>query len=115
MTCLAVEKPGKKIRLTSSLVTHGIKLGALTETHAQRFVFDGARVDTSPIIGDLDDDLSGFMSGAELQGALCRFPSLLAHLRLFNAMIDAIAYQMGQGITNRFKDGFIKLPPPRPR
>src|SRR5262249_592355 len=36
-------------------------------------------------------------------------PSLLAHLRPFNAMIDAVAHQMRQGIPNRFQDGFIKL------
>jgi hypothetical protein len=42
------------------------------------------------------------MPGAELQGSVARFPSLLAHLRPFNAMIDAIAHQMRQGITNRF-------------
>ena len=49
------------------------------------------------------------MPGAELQGGLDWFSSLLAHLRPFNAVIDAIAYQMRQGITNRFQDGFIKL------
>jgi hypothetical protein len=49
------------------------------------------------------------MPGAELQGGVGHFPSLLAHLRPFNAMIDAIAHQMRQGITNCFQDGFIKL------
>src|SRR2546429_8539292 len=93
----------QKNQLDQFFVTHSIELGALTEPHTQRFVFDGTRVDPSPIIGNFNDDLSGFMPGAELQGGLDWFSNLLAHLRPFNAVIDAIAYQMRQAITNRFQ------------
>jgi len=91
------------------LVAHGIQMRPITESHGQRFVFDLVRVDTSPIVRDLNDDLSGFMPGAERQGSLHRFASLLARRWSFNPMIDPIADQMHQWITNRFNDGFIQF------
>ena len=70
---------------------------------------DAVQVQAGAIVGDFDVDLPAFVEGAQNQAPgriLARFFAVFGQ---FDAMVDAVAYQVGERIFDGFDDGAVQV------
>src|SRR5215212_1702501 len=96
VTAAAVENPGRKISCRMSAGLDGL----LAELD---------RVDAGAVVGDLDDDLTALVAGAQGQHALRRLAGRLAGVRSLDAVVDRVAHEVGQRVLDRLEEGLVEL------
>ena len=80
----------------------------------QQALFDRSRAhlfDRNPaaVVGDFDDDLIAFVIGVELQRAGARFAARFAHVRRFDAVIDAVAHEVHERFADFVDDRLVEV------
>lgn len=75
----------------------------------ERLGLDPLRVDSRAVVNDADQDLAARMFGREIDPPFRTLAALDALLRRFDAVVDAVAEQMDQGIVQAFNDRLVQL------
>src|SRR5262249_17533571 len=66
-------------------------------------------VHAAAVVAHLDADVAAAVAGIELQVAIGRFALANAHVRLLDAVVDAVADEMDQRIADLLEHGFVEL------
>ena len=66
-------------------------------------------VDPGAVVDDLNDDVAAFVERVQFQCAYLGFASGDAFLRHFQTVIQRVANQMNQRVTDFLEDGLVKL------
>ncbi|MCY1415636.1 hypothetical protein D9M71_311270 [compost metagenome] len=97
---------GSEDQLPDLVVRHVVGHSqALTACLGQQFV----AVETGTVVADLDQDVAALMLGGQGQPAGARLAGSLALLGRFDAVIEAIAYQVGQRIDDPLDQTLVQL------
>ena len=73
------------------------------------FGADAREIEAAAVVGDFDDDVAALMPGRQADRALLRFAGGKTLGGGFEAVIGAVAHQMGQRVFDQFKHLAVEL------
>ena len=109
VTWSAVEKPGRKIRLTRS---RSFKRSACSAVMSLAWIGLGADplgVDAGAVVADLDDDLAPFVEGVQRSRPSAGLPRPAVRAGGFDAVVDGVAHQVRQRVADGLDDRLVQL------
>ena len=109
VTCAAVREARREDEIADFRFRLGGKLGLAGEALLDDLGPDAVEVEAAAVVGNFDDDVAALVPGRQPDRALCRLAGGDPLGRTFDAVIGAVAHQVGERILDQIEHLTVEL------